>query len=105
MLAALLRPEERRRTLQYLVGALQFSDFLLELLDPIGLGGAHSHSQTVIDIGLLDPRPDGLDPVTQLRGNPRCRPMLGPQLGPQRPDHPHRTGLLLRRIPPHRRPP
>ncbi|WP_431796628.1 substrate-binding domain-containing protein [Microbacterium enclense] len=29
--------------------------------------------------------------------------MLGPQLRPQRPDHPHRCGLLLRRIPTRRR--
>ena len=98
-----LRPEERRRPLQYLVRTPQLPDFLLELPHPARFGGGHSGDMAVVNICLLDPHAHRLDPVAELRRNPMDRPMLSPELRAQRPHHPDRGGLLLGRIPTSRR--
>lgn len=41
-----------------------------------------------------------LGTVAELLGDPLHGAVLAAQLGPQRPDHPHRRGLLLLRVPP-----
>lgn len=51
---------------------------------------------TVVDVSLLDPAPDGLDPVTELRLHALHCPMIGSEFCTQRPDHPQRGSLLLR---------
>ena len=68
-----------------------------------GLDGRHPGNVTLINVGLLDPRPHRLDAVSELRRDALHRPMLGPELGPQRSHHPDRGGLLLRRVPTRRR--
>ena len=103
MLAVELRPEERRSPLQDLIGPTQFPDLLLKLPHPTSLGRAHARRDPIIDVSLFDPKPDGFDSVSELRCDPMHRPMLGPQLSSQRPHHPNRSGLLLRRIPTRRR--
>lgn len=103
MLAVELRPEETRSPLQDLVRPTQLTDLLLKLLHPTSLRRAHSGNVTIVDIGLLDPESDGLDPVTELRRDPMHGPMLGPELCSQGPYHPDRGGLLFRRIPTRRR--
>jgi hypothetical protein len=100
-----LRPEERRGPLKYLVGETQFAVLLLQLTNSPRLGRSHAPDVTVINVGLLDSHPHGLDPITELRCDPLHRAVLGPQLCSQRPHHPDCSGLLLRRIPTCRRPP
>lgn len=41
---------------------------------------SHARDVTVVDVSLLDPHPDRLDPVTELGRNPLDRPVLGPEL-------------------------
>ena len=96
VLAVELRPEETRCALEYFVGSAKLADLLLELPHAPGLDGRHAGDVTLIDVGLLDPRPHRLDAVSELRRDALHRPMLGPQLGPQRSHHPDRGGLLLR---------
>src|SRR5690606_14952706 len=98
MLAVELRPEERRSPLQNFVSPTKLTDLLLQLPQLPRFGRGHASHVAVVDVGLLDPRPDGLDPVAELRGDPMDRPVLGPELCSQRPHHPDRCGLLLRRI-------
>jgi hypothetical protein len=52
----------------------------------------------IIDIGLAHPRAHRLDAIPELAGNPLHRSVVGTQFSPQRSDHPHRGGLLLRAI-------
>src|SRR5690606_822227 len=99
MLAVELRPEERRSPLQNFVSPPKLTDLLLQLPQLPRFGRGHASHVAVVDIGLLDPRPDGLDPVSELRRDPLDRPVLAPQLRSQGSHHPDRCGLLLRRIP------
>ena len=94
-MAAWLRPEERRRSFQPLVGPPQLSDLLLKFPHTLRLRRPHTHSDTIVDVGLLHPRPHGLNPITQLRRNALHRPLCDTELRSQCPDHPHRGGLLL----------
>lgn len=57
MLAVELRPEETRCPLQYFVGAAKLADLLLQLPNPPGLERRHAGYVTIVDVGLLDPRP------------------------------------------------
>lgn len=102
-MAVELRPEERRRPLEHLVGAPQLPVLLLELFHPLSFDAAHSRGDAVVDIGLLHPHPHRLDTVTELRRDPLDRPLRDAELSPQRPHHPHRGGLLLDRVPTRRR--
>ena len=102
-MAVELRPEEKRRPLQHLVGPPQLPVLLLELTHPLRLRAAHAGSDTVIDVGLLHPHPHGLNTVTELRRDALDRPLRDTELRTQRPHHPHRGGLLLDRVPTRRR--
>ena len=90
MLAVELRPEERRSSLQDLVRAPKLPVLLLELPYPARLARAQPVDVSIIYVGLLDPHSDGLEPVSELRRDSLHRPMLSPQLRPQRPHRPDR---------------
>ena len=92
-------PRRNWPPLRDLVGALKFSVLLLKVSNPARLRGRHPRRVPVIDIGLVHPGTHRFGAVTELAGNPLHRPVLGAQLGTQRPHHPHRGGLLLRAVP------
>src|SRR5690606_19113793 len=93
-------PEERRRSLEDLVGPLELPVLLLQLLDPLGLRGRYAWRVALVDIGLLDPLAHRLHAVSQLGRDPLDRPVLGPQLCTPRADHPDRSSLVLRGVAP-----
>src|SRR5271168_5319189 len=103
VLAVELRPEETRRSLQNLVGPLEFSVLLLENLDPLRLGRTDTGRIPVVDVGLAHPGAHRFHAVAELAGNPVHRPVIGAQLSTQGTHHPHRSGLLLRAVPTRRR--
>jgi Protein of unknown function (DUF1214) len=103
VLAVERRPEETRRSFQNLVGALEFSVLLLEISDPLRLRRGDPRGIPVVDIGLTHPGAHRLHAVSELASDPLHRPVIGAQLGTQRPHHPHRSGLLLRAVPTRRR--
>src|SRR4051812_6706176 len=70
-------PEESRSPLQDLVGPAQLPNLLLQRLHPRGLVRAHPPHLAGVDLGLLDPRADRLDPVAQLRSDALHRAVLG----------------------------
>lgn len=78
MLAVELRPEETGRSLKNVVGALTFSDFLVEFFDSLRLGGGHPGRISVVDVDLAHSRPDRLHAVAQLADHPVHYPMLVP---------------------------
>lgn len=90
MLAVELRPEETGLSLQDFVGPTKLADFLLKLRHPPRLNRSHADDMTKINIELFQSRPHGLEPVPELRRDSLHRPMLSPQLCPQRPHHPDR---------------
>src|SRR5947209_6458405 len=83
-------PRRSRPASQDLIGAAQLSDLLLELPKPLRLRALNSRTDAVIDLGLLNPAADRLDPVAELLGDPADRPGRRSRLRPQRADHPHR---------------
>lgn len=99
MLAVELRPEERRSPLQNFVSPTKLTNLLLQLPQLPRFGRGHASHVAVVDVGLLDPRPDGLDPVSELRRDPLDRPVLSPPAplaesapsGPLRPSPPANT--------------
>ena len=90
MLAIELRPKERRGPLEYLAYPPEFSVLLLELSNPPRPARRHTRYVTLVDVGLLDPHPHRLDPLTELQRDAVNSPVLSPQLRSQRPHHPDR---------------
>ena len=82
---------------------LQLTVLLLERLHPRRVARAHPGHVALVDVGLAHPGPHRLGAVPELRRDPLDRAVLGAQLGTQRPDHPHRSGLLLRAVATRRR--
>src|SRR3954449_5317878 len=96
-------PRKSRGPLQQIVGPPQLTVVLLELPDPLGLRRGQARLHAVIDVGLLDPGPQRLDPAADLVGDPPDRPVRGAELLAQLPHQPDRPGLLLWRVPTRRR--
>jgi hypothetical protein len=90
VLAAWLRPEERRAPLEYLAYPPKFPVLLLELSNSPRLARRHTRYVTLVNVGLLDSHPHRLDPATELQRDALNSPVLSPQLCAQRPHHPDR---------------
>jgi hypothetical protein len=73
VLAVELRPEESRRSRQNLVGPLEFSDLLLEILDPRRRRSADPGNVPVIDVGLAHPRTAPTRSRTRVGERPSAR--------------------------------
>jgi hypothetical protein len=94
-----LRREETRRPLEDLIRAPKLPDLLLELFDPLRLRRSRARTPTTVDLGLLHPRPQRLDPDVELLSDPLHRPIRVAGLLTQLEHHAHRTLLQLLRVP------
>src|SRR4051794_32300134 len=80
---------------QNLVRPAQLTVLLLEALHPFSVQRRRPSGEALIDVGLLDPRPDRLDAIAELLGHTLHRPMLLTGLGTRLAHQPN--GLLLLR--------
>src|SRR5690606_41946323 len=60
--------------------------------------GAAPRHVALVTVSLTHPGAHRLGAVPRLLSNARDRPVLGTELGTQRPDHPHRSGLLFEAV-------
>ena len=93
-----LRPKERRNSLRHPVGATKLMVLFLlklQLSHPLRLDASHARSDTVVDVSLVDPHPQGLDPKPEPGRDPLHGPLRDTKLGAQHPHPPHRRRLLL----------
>src|SRR5690606_30661415 len=60
--------------------------------------GAAPRHVALVTVSLTHPGAHRLGAVPQLLSNALDRPVLGTELGTQRPDHPHRSGLLFEAV-------
>src|SRR5690606_10027168 len=84
--------------LENLVGSLELTVLLLERLHLFRVVGADPRHVALVNVSLTHPGAHRLGAVPQLLSNALDRPVLGTELGTQRPDHPHRSGLLFEAV-------
>src|SRR5215211_7947532 len=95
--------EIRGRLPQNLVGSPQLTVLLLQALRPFSVQRRRPGGDALIDVGLLDPRADRLDPVAELLGHTLHRPRLLAGLGADLAHQPDRLLLLRSAVPTRRR--
>ncbi|MDT5150581.1 MAG: hypothetical protein QOI01_2314 [Mycobacterium sp.] len=78
-------PEETGCAFQYLLGALEFSTLLLQIIDPLRLRGGHTAGEAVVAVGLAHAGPHRLDAIASLTRHSLHGPEIGTHSAPKGP--------------------